>query len=41
MWKQILEALKKLYLKIQCLMCCKSDCTLEVGTQTEDQEKEE
>ena len=42
MWKQILEALKKLYLIIQCMICCRSACSLEVGTQTDEhQDKEE
>ena len=41
MWKQILDAIKQLYLKIQCLICCRSKCSLELGRQTDEENKEQ
>lgn len=31
MWKTIIKALKELYIKISCVMCCKSKCAVQVG----------
>lgn len=31
MWKEILEAFQKLFVLIKCSMCCKSNCSVQVG----------
>ncbi len=35
MWEKIKELLKALYLKISCVLCCKSTCDVEVGREHE------
>lgn len=37
--KQLLEAIKKLYVKIKCSMCCRSKCSVQVGNPTEHTEE--
>jgi len=41
MFKEILDAIKQLYLKIQCLICCRSKCSLEVGSHRDQHQDEE
>lgn len=31
MFKKIREILKELYIKLSCVMCCKSKCSVQVG----------
>ena len=41
MIKKIKELLKDLYLKISCVMCCKSKCAVQVGREQEEKAKEQ
>jgi len=40
MIKKIIELLKDLYLKISCVMCCKSKCAIQIGREEESKAKE-
>jgi hypothetical protein len=39
MMRQLLEAFKKLYVKIKCSLCCRSKCSVQVGNPTEQTEE--
>jgi hypothetical protein len=39
MLKKIKEVLKELYLKISCNMCCRSKCSVEVGSKKDNNKK--
>ena len=41
MLKKITELLKTLYLKINCILCCKSQCQLQLGRDTPELENDE
>ena len=41
MWKLIKTLVVNLYLKLKCSMCCKSNCSVEVGRPTEVDEEED
>ena len=41
MFKYIYNLLKELYLKVSCMMCCKSECQVEVGNNNENNENNE
>lgn len=41
MTSRILEALKNLYLKISCALCCKSKCAVQVGRNEQEPENSE
>lgn len=34
MLKKIIELVKNLYLKINCILCCKSQCEIQIGRDT-------
>jgi len=38
MTSKIVEAIKNLYLKISCAICCKSKCAVQVGRNQEEAE---
>jgi hypothetical protein len=41
MIKKIIELIKDIYLKISCVMCCRSKCQLQVGREEESKAAEE
>ena len=40
MTKKLKELLKELYLKISCVMCCKSKCAVQIGREEESKAKD-
>lgn len=40
MIKKIKELLKELYLKISCVMCCRSKCAVQIGREEESKAKD-
>ena len=41
MWKEIKEFLKDIYLKLSCVLCCKSNCQVQVGRDSPSLKREE
>ena len=41
MFEKLIELLKNLYIKINCFMCCKSKCSVEVSLQNDETENDD
>jgi hypothetical protein len=41
MWKEIKDFLKDLYLKLSCMLCCKSNCQVQLGRESPSLKREE
>ena len=36
--KKLIQLLKELYIKIKCAFCCKSNCSIQIGEEGEEEE---
>ena len=40
MWNKLKDTLKEIFIKIKCHMCCKTNCSIQVGREAQKEEEQ-